>query len=451
MLSREDTETLTRVGPGTVMGTLMRQYWLPALYSWEQEDDGPPQRVRLLGENLIVFRDSNGVPGFVAENCPHRGASLFFGRNEEAGIRCVYHGWKFDTSGACVDMPNEPPESNFKNKVKVTSYRAADQGGITWIYMGPRQDNPPELPRFEWARLPEEQVHHTFKGIYHCNWMQGLEGDIDTSHLYFLHGRLGEQDPTTYGVYHKDKAPRLEIVPTAHGLLYGARRVEDEQHTYWRTTQFLMPIFTMFPGTEDGFVPSHMYTPIDDETTMHWGIRWHPTRQMPGDRKLVQTANKIPDVNGMGPMLPEQFGKPFPKWWPVARPENDFLLDREVQKTMNYTGIPTVRLQDGAMTASMGKIMDRTREHLGTTDTMIIQTRRRLINAARALRDQGTVPPGVEDANVYSARSASAVLPANVDWKVALADWHAARTNDLPSQRVELDRGYAERQAIAEA
>jgi phenylpropionate dioxygenase-like ring-hydroxylating dioxygenase large terminal subunit len=451
MLSKADNELISRVGPGTLMGDLMRQYWLPAMYTWELEPDGAPQRVRLLGENLIAFRDTNGVPGLVAENCPHRGASLFFGRNEERGIRCVYHGWKFDTSGACVDMPNEPPESNFKHKVKVTAYRAADWGGMIWAYLGPRQDNPPELPHFEWCRLPEEQVHHAYRGIYRSNWLQGLEGDIDTSHLYFLHGRLKTDDPASYGVYHGDKAPRLEIMETPHGLLYGARREEEDGNIYWRTTQYLMPIFDMFPATEDGFVPSHMYTPIDDETTMHWGVRWHPTRPMPGDRKVVTSMSKVPDRSSMGPMRPEQHGKPYAKWWPVAGPENDYMLDREVQKTMNFTGIPTVRLQDAAMTGSMGPIMDRSREHLGTTDTMIIQTRRRLLKAARALREHGVTPPCVDDASAYAARSCSAILPPDVDWKVALADWHAARTTELPSARVASDRGYAERQALADA
>jgi phenylpropionate dioxygenase-like ring-hydroxylating dioxygenase large terminal subunit len=151
MLSREDTDLLCRIGPGTPMGALMRRYWMPVLYTWEIEPDGPPQRVRVLGEDLIAWRDSNGAPSFVSENCPHRGASLFFGRNEECGLRCVYHGWKFDTSGVCVDMPNEPPESNFKHKVRVNAYRGADFGGVTWVYMGPEQANPPEVPRFEWG------------------------------------------------------------------------------------------------------------------------------------------------------------------------------------------------------------------------------------------------------------------------------------------------------------
>jgi phthalate 4,5-dioxygenase len=421
------------------MGELMRQYWLPALYSWELEPDGPPQRVRLLGEDLIAWRDSDGSAAFTSANCPHRGASLFYGRNEAAGLRCVYHGWKFDVTGRCVDMPNEPPESNFKDKVRAASYKAADRGGIIWAYMGQRE-LPPGLPDFEWCALPEEQVHHAFKGIYQCNWMQGLEGDIDTSHLYFLHGRLNEDDPSAYGVFHPDKSPRLEILESEPGLLYGARREEGDGNVYWRTTQFLMPIFSLFPATEDGFVPSHMYTPIDDELTMHWGIRWHPTKPMPGDRKLVQEAHKIPDINGMGRMKPEQKGKIYPNWWPEAGPENDFLLDRGVQKTMNFTGIPTVRLQDAAMTNSMGTIADRTIEHLGTTDAMIIQVRRKLIGAATLLRDQGVTPSCVDNPEFYRARSCSALLPPDVTWNEALADWHAARTNVPPTLRLTLQR-----------
>jgi phenylpropionate dioxygenase-like ring-hydroxylating dioxygenase large terminal subunit len=427
------------------MGEVMRQYWLPLMYSWELEADGPPLKVRLLGEDLIAFRESTGKLGLVAEACPHRGASMFFGRNEESGLRCVYHGWKFDIEGACTDMPNEPAESNFRHKIRIGAYSAAEQGGIIWAYMGPNQANPPGLPGFEWCQLPEEQVHHQYKGIYECNWMQGLEGDIDTCHLYFLHGRLNAQDPPAYGVYHQDKAPRLEMVETDYGVYYGASRSESPGQTYWRTTQFLFPIFSMFPANEDGTVPSHMYTPIDDNTTMHWGLRWHPTKAFPGERKLNQKVTKIPDQHGMGPMKPTQHGKPFANWWPQAEMANDFFMDREVQRTQNYTGIPTVRLQDAAVIVSMGGIYDRSKEHLGTTDAMIIAVRRKLIKAARLFREQGVLPPAAGQPELYKVRSCSTVLPSNVEWKDALADWHFARTTQLPSEAVRAERGYRER------
>ena len=434
MLSIEDNKLLTRVGAGTPMGELMRRYWLPLMYAWELESDGAPHRVRLLGENLIAFRASRGEIGLIAESCPHRGASLFFGRNEEEGLRCVYHGWKFDIGGACVDMPSEPAESNFKGKVRAVAYRAAEQGGIIWAYMGPDKLEPPSLPEFEWCSLPEEQVHHQYKGIYECNWMQALEGDIDTSHLYLLHARLDQSAPATYGVYHPDKSPHLDIVETDYGIYYGASRYEAPGLTYWRTTQYLFPIFTMFPAAPDGTVPQHMYTPIDDNLTMHWGLRWHPTERLEGPRLLNQTVTKIPDQHGMGPMKPARQGQPYADWWPVADRQNDFLMDRDVQRTINFTGIPTIRLQDVAMTVGMGAISNRNREHLGTTDAMIILTRRRLIQAAKRLRDEGIRPPASRESWLYRARSCSAVVPSELSWKEALADWHFARTKLLPSE-----------------
>ena len=434
MLSIEDNQTLTQVGRGTPMGELMRRYWLPLMYGWELESDGPPQRVRLLGEDLIAYRTTSGEIGLIRNSCPHRGASLFFGRNEEDGLRCVYHGWKFDVSGACIDMPSEPAESNFKNKVRAVAYRAAEQGGIIWAYMGPDQADPPGLPEFEWCGLPEEQVHHQYKGIYECNWMQALEGDIDTSHLYLLHARLEPTQPETYGVYHNDKAPHLDIVETDYGIYYGASRMEGADLTYWRTTQYLFPVFAMFPATPDGTVPQHMYTPIDDNLTMHWGLRWHPTREFDGPRRLAQTISKLPERNGMGPMKPSQLGRIYPDWWPVADRENNFLMDREVQRTMNFTGIPTIRLQDVAVTTSMGSVTPRHREHLGTTDAMIILTRRKLIKAARKLVQEGVAPPASLDPSMYRRRSCSAVLPAEVSWQEALADWHTGRTNAPPAQ-----------------
>src|SRR5215212_7188819 len=192
MLSKQDNELMTRVGPNTPMGNVMRQYWHPMLLTSElAENDGAPIRVRLLGEDLIAFRDTNGDVGLVAENCPHRGASLFFGRNEESGLRCVYHGWKFDTSGSCVDMPNEPAESNFKHKVKVAAYPCQERNGVIWAYMGPRQ-TPPPLPDLEANMLEDVEVQYQ-KGQRECNWVQTLEGDIDTSHLCILH--LGAVKP----------------------------------------------------------------------------------------------------------------------------------------------------------------------------------------------------------------------------------------------------------------
>src|SRR5579862_2201384 len=200
MLNAEENDTISRVGPDTPMGKLMREYWQPAMLSSElPAPDCTPVRIMLLGEKLIAFRDSNGQVGLLANHCPHRGASLFFGRNEECGLRCVYHGWKFDVTGRCVDMPNEPPESNFKDKVRATAYPCRERGGVVWAYMGPREE-PPALPDLEPNMLAEEESY--IGPIFQdCNWLQALEGDIDTSHVSFLHGGTTKLEETTPGTF----------------------------------------------------------------------------------------------------------------------------------------------------------------------------------------------------------------------------------------------------------
>jgi phthalate 4,5-dioxygenase oxygenase subunit len=436
MLSKADNELICRVGRGTPMGDMMRQYWMPVLYDWELEPDGTPLRVRVLGEDLIAWRDTNGQPGFVAENCPHRGASLFFGRNEEAGLRCVYHGWKFAVDGTCVDMPNEPADSDFKEKVRAGAYRAAEYGGMVWVYMGPRQDDPPQVPRFEWGLVPAEQRQHSHKLIYECNWLQALEGELDTTHVYFLHSRLSPELPAKYGTWVDDRAAKLYVLNTAGGVLYGGKRTEEDGNTYWRTTQFLFPIYGMFPGGgEDGTVPLSIYVPIDDEHTLHWGLWWHPSQPMasfgkPRQQKLNESGALI---GGVGPMKPHQTGRYFADWWPEACMDNDFLMNREVKKTKSFTGIPSVRAQDDAVITSMGAIMDRTREHLGTADATIIRVRRRMLEAAKAFRDRGTTPPGVNHPELYRVRSCQAILPKELSWQTALDDWHYCRTPEHPT------------------
>src|SRR6202163_3650184 len=242
MLKQEENELITRVGPGTPMGNFMREYWVPATLSSElPSPDSDPLRVMLLGEQLIAFSDSNGNVGLLANNCPHRGASLFFGRNEEAGVRCVYHGWKFDVSGTCLDMPNEPAESDFRTRVKAIAYPCQERGGIVWSYLGPRS-TPPPLPDLEPNMLPDDQVVVTaIQGD--CNWLQGLEGDIETSHLGFLHlGALDPEkmEPRTFG-YHtvKDRRPRYSVIDTEVGAMYGAYRPATDNVNYWRIAQFL--------------------------------------------------------------------------------------------------------------------------------------------------------------------------------------------------------------------
>ncbi len=185
MLTQEENKTLCRVGLGTPMGTLMREYWIPLCLSTEVEADGPARKIRLLGEDLVAFRATDGVVGLIETNCPHRGAAMYFGRNEECGLRCVYHGWKFNTAGECVDIPNEPETSGFKDKVRILSYPCIERIGLVWAYMGDRQA-PPPLPLFEWNSDPDN-VPVMWRNYRACNWVQALEGDLDTSHVNFLH------------------------------------------------------------------------------------------------------------------------------------------------------------------------------------------------------------------------------------------------------------------------
>ena len=433
MLSRKDNELITRVGPGTPMGEVFRRFWLPALLDTElPEPDCPPIRVRVLGEDLVAFRDTNGQVGFLAENCPHRGASVFFGRNEQAGLRCVYHGWKFDTAGTCVDMPNEPSESNFKHKVKVTAYRTRERNGVIWAYLGDRE-TPPELPALEWNLVPSEQVYVS-KRYSECNWAQGVEGGIDSSHSGFLHSPLSshrvkdasehEENPElkTWGgsrglIYKaKDKHPHFEVVDTDYGVLVGARRAAEEDSWYWRITQFLMPYYSMIPSYgESPKISGHAWVPIDDVTTMAWTATWHPVRALtPDEVERMHTGwNLHLGHDTLGTPIP---GKPGSEWRPKATRENDYLIDWEAQRTKVFSGLPGTAMQDQALQETMGAIYDRWKERLGTSDTGIIQVRRRWIAATRELADAGVIPTGVDAPESYRVRSAGVVLPRNAQW-----------------------------------
>src|SRR5688572_28938728 len=307
MLSVADNELLTRVGPGTPMGEMMRQYWVPALPSAEfPEADSPPKRMRLLGENLVMFRDTNGDVGCFKEACPHRGASLFFGRNEEAGLRCVYHGWKFDVTGACVDMPSEPAESNFKNKVRTAAYPAAERSGIVWAYMGTRS-TPPALPELE-ANMLEDGQYAVGKTLRYCNWFQALEGDIDTGHAGFLH--YGAADPEAmpkgtfdyYAIATRD--PKFTVADTEFGTSYGAYRPAEEGQYYWRIAHFLFPFYTMIPT---GFLGEEVrfgaWVPVDDDHVMSWRVSskrpMRPGAGAPsrsGIKGAASTSGYLPDT-----------------------------------------------------------------------------------------------------------------------------------------------------------
>jgi phthalate 4,5-dioxygenase len=422
MLNKEQNELLTCVGPGTPMGSLMRQYWLPGLLSSELEEaDGAPLRVRLLGEDLIAFRDSSGRVGLLGDHCPHRGASLFFGRNEEHGLRCVYHGWKFDVAGSCLDMPNEPPESNFKHKVRALAYPCVERGGIIWAYMGPREE-PPPLPDLEPNMLADGEW--TVSAVQReCNYFQGLEGDIDTSHAQFLHhGGVRTQDarPGTFMYYRlQDKAPRYSVVDTDFGTMYGAYRPAEEDSDYWRIACFLLPCYTIIPtGALGDQVALNAWVPMDDEHTLY--IRM--SRRDPRAVARVREAGAVAAME-FEPQSTDRYGR----FRLTSSQRNDYRIDRQRQRAKSsFTGVDGIYVQDQMVTESMGAIVDRSNEHLGSSDSMIIRSRQRLMSAAKAFADLGETPPGVDDPSVFHVRGGGILLPREADWLEATEELRKA-------------------------
>jgi phenylpropionate dioxygenase-like ring-hydroxylating dioxygenase large terminal subunit len=422
MLSHADNELLTHVGPGTPMGNLLRCFWLPfALASELPAPDSDPVRVRLLGEDLVAFRDTNGQVGLIQNHCPHRGASLFFGRNEEAGLRCVYHGWKFSVEGTCVDMPNEPAESDFRTKVKAITYPTQERGGVLWAYLGPAEGQP-QPPELEWTHVPASQ-RYVSKRIQFCNYLQNLEGEVDSSHVSFLHSKL---DPNAYASTQalslpnymaRDRAPRFYVQPTQYGLQIAARRDADPDTYYWRITQFLMPTYTMIPAPVGGPISWTGAVPRDDQTMLGFTVTWHPDRPL--------TEREVAEIESWTGVHTEVDPKTFT---PVRNKDNDYLLDRALQRSRrSYTGIRGIREEDLAVQESMGPIFDRSSEHLGSADLAVIATRRRLLQAVHTLAERGQPPYEAQHADSYRVRSAALVLPRELAWDQGAAEAMLAR------------------------
>ncbi len=415
MLSQDQNERLTQTGPGTPLGRLFRSYWIPALLCEElPEPDCPPVRVTLLSERMIAFRDSDGRLGLLDEFCAHRGVSLWFGRNEGCGLRCSYHGWKYDVTGQCVDMPNEPEHSAFAKKVRLKSYPLAERGGVLWTYMGPPASQPP-LPEYEFATVP---ASHSFvsKRVQECNWLQAMEGGIDSSHVSFLHRSELKTDPLFKGTrgnrYNlSDPRPVFEVVESAGGLYIGARRNAEHGHYYWRITQWVMPSYTMIPPRGGHPLHGHFWIPIDDENCWTWSFDYHPTRALTDGEVAAMRDGKGIHVR----YVPGTYR-------PLANKDNDYLMDRVAQREgRTYSGIEGFAMQDASLQESMGPIVDRTKETLVSTDSGIIMARQRLLRAVRALDESGTTPPGVDRAH-QRVRSAAVVLPPEQSYQDAARD-----------------------------
>lgn len=435
MLSAEDNELITHVGPGTPMGDLMRQYWLPAMLSSElPQPDGDPVRVMLLGEKLIAFRDSAGRVGLLQNHCPHRGASLFFARNEEGGLRCPYHGWKFDACGQCVDMPNELPESRFKEKIAAVAYPCVERGGVVWAYLGPR-GTPPPLPDLEGNTFEGEQASGAGAIMRECNYLQALEGDLDTSHVGWLHWgtlKVEDQSPDKFMYYTlKDKAPRYKVVDVDAGATYGAYRPGPPGFTYWRIANYLFPVFTMTPTNVLGLKTSaRAWVPMDDQHTLFFYMQSRGRGPAGADSSSPE-PQAVSLAVGPGGVWGSEVMPNSTDWFGRFRMfvngANDYDVDRAKQRNMEeYSGVAGIHMQDQMVTESMGQIYDRRQEHLGTSDLMVIRTRQRLLQAARALDRDGVTPPGVDNPEAYRLRAGGVYLPEGADWIEATRELRTA-------------------------
>jgi phenylpropionate dioxygenase-like ring-hydroxylating dioxygenase large terminal subunit len=412
MLPQEENDLITIVSPGSPLNALMRRYWLPALLSREiLGPDCAPVRVRLLGEDLVAFRDSQGRVGLLDEHCPHRGTSLFYGRNEECGLRCIYHGWKMDVEGKVLDTPAEPEGSTLKDKVRHTAYPCHEAAGMVFAYMGPK-DRMPLFPDYEWTRVPSEQIYVT-KSIQDCNYLQGLEGECDSSHLSYLHrafsdAKRGGGDPDMYG---KDGAPQLEGVPTDYGVRMISCRNPGDDMTYLRISNFVLPCYGFVPtgglkGNPEGYT-IHAHVPVDDEHSLRFNIFFRRNR-------AVTEAEK---------RLDDEFTADFSK---VRNIQNNYLIDRQEQRRETYMGLgKSFVIHDSCATETMGPRYDRSKEHLGVGDITVIAVRKRLLQVVRDLQN-GIEPPHLprtpEQNDMRGVACIVTKIPASKDPKQYIAE-----------------------------
>lgn len=419
-MKKEISEVLVRTNAGTSMGNLMRRYWIPVLASEEIEADGPPVKVTLLGEKLLAFRDTDGNPGVIDEFCSHRGASLYFGRNEENGIRCAYHGVKFDRNGQCVDVPSAPKACAHMH---IKSYPCNERGGIVWAYMGPKESMPDPI-ELEWATLPDSHVYVS-RRWQQSNYLQAMEGGIDTAHVSYVHRYEVDTDPM-----HKDtqalkyiKADGnvvFEIEQMPFGLTLFGRRNGELDSYYWRITQWLFPWFTLIPPFGEHSRAGHVFVPMDDENCWVWSINFHPDKPLSEQERLELKQGK-------GVHVVYEEGNTFR---PLANKDNDYLIDRKAQQEKrSYSGVFGFAVQDASLQESMGPIQNRELEHLLPTDKPIMMARRMLYEAAIDL-EKGVEPPAL-NSSAQRVRSAGVLLNRDtspVEW----ADEHLTDGLDQP-------------------
>ena len=410
MLNKADNELLTRVGPGTAMGAMLREYWVPACRSAKLEADGAPERVRLFGENFVAFRVTDGRVGFMQEACPHRCASLALARNEDNGLRCVFHGWKFSVEGKCVDAPTEPRQQRerFAESVPVRSHPVHEAGGLVWVYLGEKA-TPPRFPDYEFTQLPDSHVQ-PYRGIIRTNWLQGLEALLDSAHVTFLHsanlnsatGRNYFKDESDFML--ADGAPVFEFDERPYGFREGAIREEPGNRSYARVREVSLPFFSFIPSAPKGPRIVCCSIPIDDVTTAQWYIAY--------DTDAPMTRNLM-SAFGTWSENPDHFNAD------MGDASNLWLQDRQAMKDGHWSGILDRgnAYEDFAVQESMGPIVDRTQEYLGTCDRVIYRARQLLLGAVKRFRDSGELSFTGDEIEFSDIRAVSFAFPREADWR----------------------------------
>ena len=413
MVLVEENELLTRIGPGTPGGDLLRRYWQPAALSEELPLESPPKAVRLLAEDLVLFRDQDGLPGLLGVHCSHRGADLSYGRLEDGGIRCLYHGWLFDRSGRCLEQPGEPAETKFHQRIRHPAYPCIEQAGVIFAYLGPGQ--PPLLPAYEFLTVPAEN-RFVGKIFSECNYLQGNEGNQDPVHLSFLH-IINTEAARQSNQLQGRQAPKIECEATAWGARIYAIRPEGDSARFVRITNAILPNLTCFSGGPRDGHSVNWHVPIDD--THHWKYTFIFRRGGPLDKSATRAGRSDVDVD----------------YHPIRNKANRYLQDREEQRTLTYTGMGAAfQIHDFCVTEGSGPIQDRTTEHLGSTDVGIMTTRRLLLQAIRDVQ-QGLDPPNVlrraEDNRFPDMVTVGRVVPNDVDHRTV---WEAGVAEAVPTR-----------------
>lgn len=403
-MTREDNDLLTRVEKGAPMGRMLRQhYWVPAVLSSRLEADGAPVRVRLFGDNFVAFRATDGRVALLDEACPHRGASLALARNANCALQCVFHGWKISVSGELLEMPNEPHKPReLAKRVKVRHYRAIEGAGLVWAWLGEGEAPPP--PDFEWMNLPA--THAVSCGAeLPCNWLQGVEATIDSSHIPLLHASWAAATSTDFGKTTANTAVRYEHDETPYGYRLAALRDLADGRCLARVTEYIAPYYALIAPIDQGANQDRIViiaVPIDDENLIQWYIYYNPTRPLDSILR-TRRANTWPMCGGI-----------------PGGPESTWGQDRNAMKHGNSTGFYDIPVEDFVVAVSMGPIVDRTKEFLCSADQGVVRVRRLLLASLQAfLKGETPKTAKTESMHYRDIRSVGGTLPnTDADWRV---------------------------------